>query len=110
MSNLGYVKKTGENAYEGTLNLLSFSGPVKILPLPQQSRLSENAPDMRVVVTNRTGGMTEIGTARNRVGRESGKPYVSVAIKHPQLVTAPLFCNLGAANDTDEEDVFALIA
>lgn len=109
MSNLGYVKRTGDDAYEGTLNLMNYSGPVKLRPLDASNRLSANAPDMVIVIPNR-GGFTEIGTARNRTGKESGKPYVGLTIKHPELVQQPLFCNLGPANDVDDEDVLALIA
>jgi uncharacterized protein (DUF736 family) len=109
MSNLGYVTKTGENRFEGALSgMLTWNGKIRLQPLGE--RVSENAPEMEIVTENGV----QIGTARVRVSKKSGQPYVNLAIKHPQITggRAPLYANLGAANDVENEDgsVFAIIA
>lgn len=106
MSNLGYVKQTGEHRYEGELTgLLNWRGKIRLQPLTDV--VSQNAPEMEIVVEN---GAT-IGTARIRTSKKSGQPYVNLAIKHPQIAKGgPIFANLGPANDQDEDGVYAIIA
>jgi len=106
MSNIGYVKQTGEHRYEGELSgLLTWRGKIRLQPLT--GAVSANAPEMEVVAENGA----QIGTARVRVSKKSGNPYVNLAIKHPQIARGgPIFANLGPANDQDDEDVFAIIA
>lgn len=107
MSSLGYVKQVGENRYQGRLTLIGFSADIQLRPL--EDARGANAPDMEIVA----GGGVPIGSARNKVGKTSGKPYVALAIRHPQIAgtqAQPIFANLGPANDVDEEDVLAIIA
>ncbi len=108
MSNLGYVTQTGEHRYEGELSgLLTWRGKISLRPLTDA--ISPNAPEMEIVAQNGA----QIGTARVRVSKKSGKPYVNLAIKHPQLTNGSvIFANLGPANDVDNEDgkVFSIIA
>lgn len=106
MSNIGYVKRTGEHQYEGELSgLLNWRGKIRLQPLT--NAVSPNAPEMEVVAENGA----PIGTARVRMSRKSGNPYVNLAIKHPQIArSGPIFANLGPANDQDGQDVFAIIA
>lgn len=106
MSNLGYVTKTGDNRYEGELSgLLNWRGKIRLQPLT--GVVSENAPEMEIVAENGAA----IGTARIRMSKKSGKPYVNLAIKHPQIARGgPIFANLGPANDQEDDNVFAIIA
>lgn len=106
MSTLGYLTKTGEDTYDGTLQLLNFKSRISLRPLGEQARISAKAPDMEIIA-----GQTVIGSARNRVSK-AGNDYVALAITHPQLKTGttPIFANLGAANDQDDPDVLAIIA
>lgn len=99
----GFVKKTGDDQYDGNLSLLTFQGPIQLRPCKSDR---ENKPDM-IVFSN---GI-EIGSARNRVGRVSGNEHVSMALKHPQITGQQdvLFANLGVASGQDDEDVFAVI-
>ncbi len=108
MSTIGYVKKTGDDRFEGVINgLLTWRGKISLQPL--SDAVSANAPEMEVVAENGA----RIGTARYRVSGKSGERYVNIAIKHPQIVGSgarPLFANLGHANDADDPDAFAIIA
>ena len=99
----GYVRKTGDNHYQGSLSLLTYKGTIQLVPC-QSSR--PNAPEMTVMAQG-----IEIGSARNRVGITSGKEHVSIALKHPQITgqNDVLFANLGKAAGQDEDDVFAII-
>lgn len=106
MTTLGHVTKTGENAYQGSLQLLNFQGPITLRPLRETDRVSEKAPDMEIV-----HGKVIIGSARNKTSK-SGNPYVALAITHTQIKSGPMpiFANLGRANDQDDPDVLAIIA
>jgi|GEM_PF-3866428 len=99
----GAVKKTGENTYQGSLQLLTYRGNINIVPCTSQR---QNAPDMVVMANG-----IEIGSARNRIGKTSNKEHVSIALKHPQVTGGQpvLYANLGVMADQDEEDVFAVI-
>jgi uncharacterized protein (DUF736 family) len=106
MTTLGYVTKTGENAYKGTLQLLNFRSPIELKPLRDEDRITTKAPEMEIIAKG-----LKIGSARNRTS-QAGKPYVALAITHAQLKTGtmPIFGNLGPANDQDDPDVLAIIA
>ncbi|MGE0409816.1 MAG: DUF736 family protein [Amphiplicatus sp.] len=108
MSTIGYVKKLGENRFEGAINgLLTWRGKISLRPLADG--VSDNAPEMEIVAENGV----QLGTARYRTSQRSGERYVNLAIKHPQIVGSgnrPIFANLGPANDQEDSDVYAVIA
>ena len=99
----GYVQKKDDNIYIGQLNLLTYQGPIELRPCESGRN---NKPDMVVYSQG-----IEIGSARNRLGKQSGKQHVAIAFKHPQITghANVLFANLGQMADQDDEDVFAII-
>ncbi len=101
--NAGYLHQVGEDQFVGKLELLTGNFDVILSPCKSQR---SNAPDMILSYNGR-----EIGSARNKIGQTSGKEYVAIAIKHPQVTgqNKPLYANLGQDPDIDEDNVFAVI-
>ena len=65
---------------------------IEILP-NETKKKGANEPDF-VVMSSKFG---EVGTARNKVGNISGKPYVAVRLSHPKIDRSSIFANLGQA-------------
>lgn len=99
----GVLKQTGENDFQGSVQFLSFQGPIELRPCTSDR---DNAPEMTVYSRG-----IEIGSARRRVGKVSQKEHVSIAFKHPQVTGGldVLYANLGVMHGQDEDDVFAVI-
>ena len=102
MAAIGYVTKQGDGSYKGQLNR-----PIKVglQFVHNGSKSAEKHPDFRVYTADRV----EIGAAWNRVGRTSGKEYVSVSLEGPEFGQRPVYANLGRAAGQEDPDVFALI-
>ena len=100
---LGYVTKQ-ENGFEGTLSMLTLKTRIRIVP--NATKETERQPDFRVYAGD--GG--EIGGGWNRVGKASGRPYVSLTLAHPTLIgPRKIYANLGRAAGQDDEAVMAVL-
>ena len=100
---LGYVTKTDDDTFKGEINMMSLRKSIEIVPNPTKE--DDRQPDFRVYTEDRV----EIGGGWNRVGRRSGKPYVSLTFAHPELGCSKLYANLGRAAGQDDEDVLAIL-
>ena len=103
MSAIGYVTQNAETgSYKGALKTLTISTGIEILPNRDKSK--DEQPDYRVFTDERT----EIGAGWNRVGKQSGKPYLSLTFAAPEL-GRKIFANLGPAAGVDDPSTFAII-
>lgn len=99
MATIGYVQKK-DNGFTGTLKTLSINAPIEIRP--NNSPANDRAPDFVVY-----SGPVEIGAGFTRVGKTSGKEYVSLKLEAPEF--GILYANLGRAAGQDDPDTFAII-
>ena len=100
---LGFVTKHENGDYKGTLSLMTLKDHIKITPNAAKS--NDRQPDFRV--STRTLG--DIGGGWNRVGKTSGKPYISLTLADPALGPSKLYANLGRAAGQEDEAVFAIL-
>lgn len=87
---LGYVTQRDTGDFEG---VISMGLNAKIRIVPNDAKETEKQPDYRVFIAN--GG--EIGGGWNRVGKASGKPYLSLTLAHPMIGPRRVYANLGRA-------------
>ena len=99
---IGYVTKLDDGSYKGNLRM-GVNTPIEILPNGQKKK-DDDAPDF-IVISSKFG---EVGTARNKVGQTSGKPYVAVRLSHPKIDSSSIFANLGQTYGGEKCD-FALL-
>jgi len=99
---LGYVRQNDNGNFEGTLTLGQKSS---ITIVANDNKTEENHPDFRVY-SNQNG---EIGAGWNRVGKTSGKPFVSLTLAHPSLSPRKVYVNLGQVKGKDNKGTFALL-
>ena len=102
MASIGVVTRLPDGSFKGQLKTLSIRADIEIVP--NQSKAADGQPDYRV----RTAGI-EIGAGWDRVGKASGKTYVSLSLAAPEFGPRRLYANLGRAAGQDDDDVFALI-
>ncbi len=88
---LGYVSQSKDGNFEGTL-ALGLNSRISIVP--NNNKTAEKQPDFRVFA--KAGG--EIGGGWSRVGKASGKPYISLTLAHPMIGPRKVYANLGRAN------------
>ena len=99
---LGYVTKTEAGGFEGALATASLKADIRIVPNREKSE--EEQPDYRVYAGN-----AEIGGGWDRIGKNSGNPYVSLTLADPALGPSRVYANLGRAHGQDDEDVMAIL-
>ena len=105
MSTLGIVSRNREtNEMRGSIALLGRRNPIGIEIVPNPAKRSEAQPDFRIY-----SGANELGAGWVKVSRETGKPYVSLRIFHPQIAQWPIYANLGRAAGQDDDDVLTVI-
>jgi uncharacterized protein (DUF736 family) len=105
MSTLGTVLRNPEtNEMRGQMGLLGRRKPLDIEIVPNPHKRAENHPDFRI-----WNGPNDLGGGWVKRNRETGRPYVSLRIFHPQIAPWPIFANLGRAAGQDDDDVLALI-
>ncbi|MBJ7376354.1 DUF736 family protein [Sphingobium sp.] len=105
MSTLGIVSRNPEtNEMRGSIGLLGRRNPLGIEIMPNPEKRAEKQPDFRI-----WSGPNDIGGGWIKKNRETGAPYISLRIFHPQIAPWPIFANLGRAAGQDDEDVLALI-
>lgn len=103
MATIGMVQRKKDGSFEGSLKMLSFQGPIQLMPVKKKT--SEKAPDYRVMVSG-----VEVGGAWKRIGKQSGEEYISCSVSAPELNDGKsLYFNLGKAADQDDDTVYALI-
>jgi len=100
---LGYVTKIETGGYEGTLSTMSLKKRIRILP--NRAKETEAQPDFRVYTEDRV----EIGGGWNRVGKNSGNPYVSLTFAAPEFGPSKIYANLGRAAGQDDPDAMAIL-
>ena len=98
---LGYVTKTDNGGFQGTLATMSLKKRINIVP--NGSKESDGQPDFRVFTEDRV----EIGGGWNRVGKISGNKYVSLTFAAPEFGSAKIYANLGRAAGQDDDSVMA---
>ena len=98
---LGYVQQRDNGEFEGTF---SMGLRTRIRIVPNGTKESDKQPDFRIIA----GNHGEIGGGWNKVGKASGKPYVSLTLAHPLMGPHKVYCNLGRAAGT-EDDTLAIL-
>ncbi|HRX40594.1 MAG TPA: DUF736 domain-containing protein [Parvularculaceae bacterium] len=105
---LGTVTKRENGGFEGTLAMMTLN--TKITIVPNEAKDNERQPDFRIYAANSSGRRgNEIGGGWNRVGKNSGKPYVSLTFAHPAFGEKRVFANLARAAGQEDERVFAIL-
>ncbi|QLC24880.1 DUF736 domain-containing protein [Parasphingopyxis algicola] len=100
---LGYVTQTDNGGFEGTLATMSLKKRIRILP--NTAKETDAQPDFRVYTEDRV----EIGGGWNRIGRNSGNPYVSLTFAAPEFGPSKVYANLGRAAGQEAEGVMAIL-
>ena len=100
---LGYVTKIETGGYEGTLSTMSLKKRIRIVP--NRTKETDMQPDFRVYTDDRV----EIGGGWNRVGKNSGNPYVSLTFAAPEFGPSKIYANLGRAAGQDDPEVMAIL-
>ncbi|NNE40788.1 MAG: DUF736 domain-containing protein [Marinicaulis sp.] len=100
---LGTVTKRENGAYEGTLAMMTLN--TKITIVPNEAKENERQPDFRIYAARGN----EIGGGWNRVGKNSGKEYVSLTFAHPAFGDKRVFANLARAAGQESDDTLAIL-
>lgn len=100
---LGYVTKNEAGGFEGTLAMMSQKQVIRIIP--NEAKETDAQPDFRVYTNDRV----EIGGGWNRIGKNSGNPYVSLTFAAPEFGNSKIYANLGQAAGQDDESVMAIL-
>ena len=100
---LGYVTKTENGSFEGTLSMMSLKKRISIRP--NETKQSDGQPDFRVFTEDRI----EIGGGWNRTGKVSGKDYASLTFAAPEFGPNRIFANLGRAAGQEDDAVMAIL-
>jgi len=100
---IGYVTKSDNNGYEGTLALMSLKKRISILP--NTTKETDTQPDFRVYTEDRV----EIGGGWSRIGKASGNPYISLTFAAPEFGPHKIYANLGQAAGQDDPDAMAIL-
>ncbi len=101
MNIIGKFTKDGEG-YDGFVQTLSFSGPVKLEPV--KDKASANTPDFRAFTTRaRQTGRVQIGAAWKERS-EAGKHYLAVRFDEPSF-PAPIVCRLIQLEGDDDHSL-----
>ena len=100
---LGTVTKREDGGFEGTLAMMTLNTKISIVP--NEAKENDRQPDFRIYA-NRGA---EIGGGWNRVGKNSGKPYVSITLAHPAFGDKRVFANLARVAGPDNESVLAIL-
>ena len=102
MPQIGLVTKQSDGSYTGQLRSLSIKANIRIVP--NHSKTADRQPDYLVLA-----GGVEIGAGWDKVGKNSGEPYVGLSLAAPEFGPRKLYANLGQAAGQDDEDLFAII-
>ncbi len=100
---LGYVTKTENGTFEGTLSMMSLKKRISIKP--NEAKESDGQPDFRIFTEDRI----EIGGGWNRSGKVSGKSYISLTFAAPEFGPQRIFANLGRAAGEANENLMAIL-
>ena len=100
---LGTVTKRDNGGFEGALAMMTLNTRITIVP--NEAKENERQPDYRIYAAR--GG--EIGGGWNRVGKNSGKHYVSLTFAHPAFGEKRVFANLARAAGQEDERVLAIL-
>ena len=104
---LGTVTKRSDGGFEGALAMMTLTTRITIIP--NETKENERQPDFRIYTGSPTGRGAEIGGGWTRVGKNSGKPYISLSFAHPAFGDKRLFANLVRAAGQESEDVLAIL-
>ena len=102
MAAIGIVTGSIEDGFSGQLRTLSIKAAIDIRRNRQKA--GDVQPDFRIW----SDGI-EIGAGWVRVGGQSQRPYVSLAIEAPEFGQRRLYANLGRAAGQDDPDIYAII-
>jgi uncharacterized protein (DUF736 family) len=107
MGAIGQVTKQLDGSYKGSIRTISIKAGIEIVPNAGKDPLDgkDELPDYRVF----TDDKVEIGAGWHRVGKNSGKRYVSLSLAAPEFGPRKLYCNLGQAAGLDDDTLYALI-
>ncbi len=100
MSAIGYVTRQQDGSFKGTIDLLTYRGPLDLVP--NKSRTGKQ-PHYRCYSRN-----TEVGAAWIDQNRE-GEDYVGLDLHNPAFGSNRIYAKLGQAAGQDDADVFAVI-
>lgn len=91
MSQIGSFTRSNDGTYTGTIKTLAMDVKARLVPGDPASN-SENAPDLRVIVSG-----VEIGAAWRRTSKDD-RTYHSVQLDDPSF-TAHIYANLFEGGD-----------
>ncbi|WP_438727866.1 DUF736 domain-containing protein [Parasphingorhabdus sp. DH2-15] len=98
---LGYVSQNKNGNFEGVLSM-GLNTRVRIAP--NNAKETDKQPDFRVYA----GNHGEIGGGWTRIGKSSGKEYISLTLAHPMIGPHKVYANLGRVKDTNGDE-FAIL-
>ena len=98
---IGYVTKTDDGGFVGKLGL-GLNTRIEIVA--NEAKDNDNQPDYRVY-SDHNG---ELGGGWTKVGKTSGKEYISLTLAHPMIGPRRIFANLGRAAK-GSKDEFAIL-
>ncbi len=98
---LGIVTKGEDGNFAGRI---SMGINTKIEIVANDAKETDRQPDFRIFSTR----LGEIGGGWNKVGENSGKPYVSLTLAHPMIGSRKVYANLGLAHG-GEDNEFAVL-
>lgn len=101
MPAIGYVQRSNDGSFKGSIRTLSVSAEIQIVP--NRGKTGEQ-PDYRIVSNG-----VELGGGWVRTGEVSGREYVRLTMSAPELGSRPLYANLGRAAGQEDDDAFAII-
>lgn len=102
MAAIGFVTGTITTGFVGALRTLSVRVPLEIRF--NAGKAGAVQPDYRIYSDE-----VEVGAAWLRVGENSRKPYVWLALAAPEFGPRRLYANLGRAAGQDNDDCFAIL-
>ena len=100
---IGYVTKNEAGGYEGTLAMMSQKTNIRITP--NTTKTADAQPDFRIYTADRC----EIGGGWERVGKNSGNPYLSLTFAAPEFGYKKIYANLGQAAGQDDANKMAIL-
>jgi len=99
---LGTVEILDDGNFEGVL-AMGLNTRITIVENQAKDEGSKQ-PDFRVFATN----SGEIGGAWNRIGKTSGRPFISLTLAHPMIGPRKVYANLGKAHGGGDNE-FAIL-
>ncbi len=94
---IGYITPTDNGNFEGNL-AMGINDTIRVLKNEAKTPKS-NEPDFRIF-GNING---EIGAGWNKIGKTSGKPFISISLEHPNISDKVVYASTGPVKGSKEK-------